>query len=189
MRASVCQAQHVQNIMKTSALAHISTRNAFQAVPGPGQYNIPSSFQSGPTFTMAMRTPRKEASTNIPGPGAYEHDPVAQQTGPAFTVAARQPARAPEDPLPGPGAYYDANRDRQAPCHHQPTVTPPAQKSELRRRDLAKDTNERSLCSSCRRLAAWKVVEHLFACLCCHTLMWQLARTSEFKHHSPCHLL
>lgn len=85
-----------------------------QAVPGPGQYNVPSMLQTGPTFTMAKRTPRKETKKDVPGVGTYEHLSSDQGNGPAFTAAARPAAFSAAEDMPGPGAYFDYERDRHA---------------------------------------------------------------------------
>ena len=85
-----------------------------QSVPGPGQYNVPSMLQTGPTFTMAQRTPRKESKKDVPGVGTYDSAPSDQRSGPAFTAAARPAAFTAPDDMPGPGAYFDPERDRHA---------------------------------------------------------------------------
>lgn len=84
-----------------------------QTAPGPGQYNVPSMLQTGPTYTMAKRTPRKEAKMDVPGVGTYDNAPADPRSGPAFTAAARPGAFAIPDDLPGPGAYFDPERDRR----------------------------------------------------------------------------
>jgi hypothetical protein len=76
-----------------------------QVTPGPGHYEVPSAFRSGPTFTIAPRTPRKQLDTGVPGPGNYDQTVPVQPSGPAFTMSARIMELFKPTEGPGPGAY------------------------------------------------------------------------------------
>lgn len=81
-------------------------------MPGPGEYNLPSGIQTGPTFTFAQRLQAPEPASDAPGPGTYDQAQSFLQSGPAFTLAARQPAFTASSQAPGPGTYHTAGEDR-----------------------------------------------------------------------------
>lgn len=81
-------------------------------MPGPGQYSLPTSIQTGPTFTIAQRLHAPDPAPEAPGPGTYHQSQSFLQSGPAFTLAARQPAFTAQSSAPGPGTYDTAGQGK-----------------------------------------------------------------------------
>ncbi len=59
-------------------------QQADEPLPGPGAYEVPTSFQSGPSFTLKGR-PRERPQEELPGPGAYRSSALERcAQSPAF---------------------------------------------------------------------------------------------------------
>jgi Sperm-tail PG-rich repeat len=72
-------------------------------IPGPGQYNIGSSFGSNSRITMKAKLSTWVKSDG-PGPGAYKVE-RPRSAGPSFGVGDRKDGFYPGRDSPGPGAY------------------------------------------------------------------------------------
>ncbi|EGR29408.1 hypothetical protein IMG5_156010, partial [Ichthyophthirius multifiliis] len=83
-------------------------------VPGPGNYNMNSSFNTNKGFSMVSRQNQTNQEL-VPGPGAYNPLLIVKQSAPRYKIGTASRDGNINNNLPGPGSY-------QPKFYHRPNI-------------------------------------------------------------------
>eukprot|EP00879_Flechtneria_rotunda_P029566 GHRR01031988.1.p1 GENE.GHRR01031988.1~~GHRR01031988.1.p1 ORF type:complete len:317 (+),score=111.01 GHRR01031988.1:747-1697(+) len=82
---------------------------ATDVTPGPGEYNVGSTFGQGVAFSIGAKptgSVSRAEQSDIPGPGSYYNVSNSRSTGgPAFSIAGRWKEPRQDSAAPGPGEH------------------------------------------------------------------------------------
>ncbi|KAL4429946.1 hypothetical protein ABPG74_000312 [Tetrahymena malaccensis] len=103
---------------------------SYKQSPGPGNYNLNSSFNSSKGFSMSFRQKLPGDQEKVPGPGTYNPSLIMRKSSPAFKIGTSLRGKDYTDQSqPGPGAY-------QPRMYHRPS-TPSVKMGNDQRKPLS----------------------------------------------------